>query len=169
MLDELAAVELQGPLHITTNKKIRGFLQSIINEKELSHIPNSYNLEKMFSARGKNQPKKVIICSAIKNAGYKIVMSYLHPITIKTDAPFEFLRKVYDEWWLLDNDPQFKGEVNFNIDVEVKKMIKEYPPRFLPNPEKNWGPKSAAKIQLEKKNGQKEVNIEEGKKKVKSD
>ena len=25
-------------------------------------------------------------------------------------------------------------------------MLKNAPPRFLPNPEKNWGPKSAAKI-----------------------
>ena len=166
----MANIEVNGPLKITTNKKIRGFLESIIKEKDLYDIPCSYNLEKMFSAKGKNQPKKVIICSAIKNAGYKVVMSYLHPITIKTDAPFEFLRKIYNEWWLLENDPDFKGEISFTVDPEIKKMIKEYPPRFLPNPEKNWGPKSAAIIKLDKKNVNKsEQDDLNGSKKVKNE
>ena len=155
-------------LKITTYKKIRGFLKAILFEKEFYKNPVSYNVEKMFSHKNGTQPKKIVTCSAIKNAGYNVAMSYIHPITIKTNAPYEFLMKILEEWKQKETNPKFKGEINFKINDDVKKMINDYPPRFLPNPEKNWGPKAAAKIQLEKRNKETDKDKKKGKKRIKN-
>ncbi len=42
-----------------------------------------------------------------------------------------------------------EGGINYKINAQVQAMFKNKIPRFFPNPEKNWGPKSAAKIKTE--------------------
>jgi len=50
------------------------------------------------------------------------------------------------EWEKTNKEKEYKSHIDFSDNAEIKQMLKSAPPRFLPNPEKNWGPKSAAKI-----------------------
>lgn len=71
--------------------------------------------------------------------------SYCNPTAFKTDASPEKLLRLADELFgEATGDRQFDATVN----PDAKKMLKDKVPRFLPNPEKNWGPKSASKIKL---------------------
>ena len=53
----------------------------------------------------------------------------------KTDAPYEFINQFKLDW--MNKNKKF----DFSILPSVKKYLKSRIPRFLPNPEKNWGPK----------------------------
>jgi len=75
-----------------------------------------------------------------------VFASFTNPNVFKTDAPIEFLRSVKAEWEKVNKEKDYTSPINFSDNPEVKQMLKNTPPRFLPNPEKNWGPKSAAKI-----------------------
>jgi hypothetical protein len=72
--------------------------------------------------------------------------SFTNPVVFKTDAPVDFLRTMKLEWEKSCKDKDYKSHIDFSDNAEIKLMLKNAPPRFLPNPEKNWGPKSAAKI-----------------------
>jgi hypothetical protein len=47
-------------MKITTYKKIRGYLDSVLNENPLGHIPGTFNLEKVMSISGVQLPKKLL-------------------------------------------------------------------------------------------------------------
>lgn len=79
----------------------------------------------------------------------------------KTNASNELLLNIVKEWSQRHQDKDFKGEVNFETNDKISKLLKNQIPRFLPNPEVNWGPKSAARIKIEDK------VIEEKRKKAK--
>jgi hypothetical protein len=62
MLDLLAKVDAGAGSHnlkITTGKKIRGYLGSIIQESGLADQPVSFNLEKIYCRKGKLIPSKL--------------------------------------------------------------------------------------------------------------
>ena len=90
------------------------------------------------------------IRSAIFNGGYKAVTSYCSPLVVKTNAPIEFIRKMVIAWHNASDLSVDKGDISFEDNAEAKKILRNATPRFMPNPEKNWGPKSAAKIKQEK-------------------
>lgn len=46
-------------MSITTSKKIRGLLQSVLNEDALGHIPETFNFETLMKAKGTSLPKKI--------------------------------------------------------------------------------------------------------------
>ena len=46
-------------MKLTTFKKIKGYLTSIINENELGHIPGTFNMETIMSLPGVQFPKKI--------------------------------------------------------------------------------------------------------------
>ena len=79
-------------------------------------------------------------------------------MVIKTDAPFEIIWKMREDWIKINSNE--KGELDWSEIKEIKHMLKSTIPRFLPNPEKNWGPKKGAilnihrekDIELKKKN-----------------
>ena len=151
LMAELEENEKNPVIKITTYKKIKGFLKAILLEKEFYKNPVSYNIKWMFRYKNGSQPKKSTVCSAIRNAGFNVAMSYVHPTIIKTDAPYKFMMEMLAEWKKKDSDKDYKGSIDFSDNQDVKQMLKGYPARFLPNPEKNWGPKAAAKITLEKR------------------
>ena len=91
-----------------------------------------------------------------------MVSSYCHPYCFKTDAPNSLIFQIRDNWAAkcLKNKEQ-KGKNNIKKDTNLEKRddicfdvnpdIKNYldetiTSRFLPNPEKNWGPLSSAKL-----------------------
>jgi hypothetical protein len=87
-----------------------------------------------------------IISSAIRNSGFQIYTSFSNPGVFKTDASVQFIQEVSREWEKVSRDKGYESKIDFSDNPEIKFMLKHTPPRFLPNPEKNWGPKSAAKI-----------------------
>lgn len=84
--------------------------------------------------------------SALANSGYSVLPSYLHPMGFKTNAAMDFIIKIADEWKKKNADKDYQGEVCFERNDAAINLLKNMEPRFLPNPEENWGPKSAAKI-----------------------
>ncbi len=90
---------------------------------------------------------------------YISVPSYLHPLVFKTNAPDEILynlRLAWEKEFLNRTNKEFKNEVDFSEDPELKKMLKKKTARFLHNPEKNWGPMSCAIIGKKVENKEKE-------------
>jgi hypothetical protein len=90
-----------------------------------------------------------------------VVSSYCHPYCFKTDAPNSFIFQIRDKWayqskkqnGLIKEEKQEKEllkkreDISFEINDEVKNYLDEtITSRFLPNPEKNWGPLSSAKL-----------------------
>ena len=129
--------------NITTGLKIKGILEYILQERKLAHSPFSFNFERLFSRPGMIMPSKRVIMSAIVNAGYSVSQSYCNSKVLKTNAPTNFLRAIVTKWAGKDES---ELKVDFTDNPEIKKILKNKVPRFMPNPEKNWGPKSAARI-----------------------
>ena len=61
MLHVLEQNEQEKKLAITTQKKIKGLLTSVLQEAELKDDARSFNFEKMFAIKGTNAPKKTQI------------------------------------------------------------------------------------------------------------
>lgn len=103
----------------------------------------------MYNYKGLDQPKKTLICSAIKNADYDVAFSYINPHIIKTNAPFEILLEIKNDYVKYKTDVMYNGKSNFSNNDDIRKMRKRYPVRFMPNPAKFWGPKRAASIKYQ--------------------
>ena len=139
-------IENNGQLKITTGNKIRGLLQAIKEEEPLMNELRTYNITRMFHYKGIDQPKKTIICSAIKNAGYNVVFSYLNPHIIRTDAPYEIIHEIKEDYSNYKKNELYTGKSKFEFNEDIIKMRNRYPKRFHLNPSKSWGPKPAAAI-----------------------
>ena len=74
-----------------------------------------------------------------------MVPSYCHPTAFKTTASALTILELVDQ--VFGGEEAVK-KFDMTVNLEVKRMLKERVARFLPNPEKNWGPKSASKIKL---------------------
>ena len=55
------------------------------------------------------------------------------------------------EWEKSYSNNEYKSSIDFSEDKEINKKMKRKVARFLPNPERNWGPKSMASIKLKPK------------------
>ena len=94
---------------------------------------------------------RILKSAALIRNGYKVVGSYLNPLVIKTDAPDDFMNKMRVEWEKSKLNQEYKSDIDFSEDKEISKKMKRKIARFLPNPERNWGPKSMASIKLKPK------------------
>ena len=47
-------------MRLTTFKKIRGYLESVVNENELGHLPGTFNMETIMALPGVQLPKKIL-------------------------------------------------------------------------------------------------------------
>lgn len=95
-----------------------------------------------------NQPKKVQIFSILQRKGYLFAPSYLQEMVFKTNAPFELLYQMREEWKKIMEDKDCEKQFDWSENKDIKKMLKNSAPRFLPNPEKNWGPKKGAVLNI---------------------
>ncbi len=84
-------------------------------------------------------------------------------MSFKTNAPHEFLMEMRDDWEKQDKNKDYKGKIDFSIDKELKKKFRKRPPRFLPNPEKYWGPKSSATMHRHNPKNKNNVKIKKSK------
>ena len=69
--------------------------------------------------------------------------SYCHPKAFKTNADQFKIAKLKNE---IFGEESEKREFDRTENKEIKKMLSDKVPLFLPNPEKNWGPKNPSRI-----------------------
>uniref|UniRef100_J3LTI1 tRNA (guanine(26)-N(2))-dimethyltransferase n=2 Tax=Oryza brachyantha TaxID=4533 RepID=J3LTI1_ORYBR len=137
--------------------KIASVLTTI--SEELHDIPLYFSLHNICANVKCTSPSAVLFRSAVINAGYRISGTHANPLGLKTDAPWDVIWDIMRCWVknhpvkeqphdsqaaaILSKSP--KLEANFSrvasaISRAQAKKIK----RFLPNPERHWGPKIRA-------------------------
>lgn len=151
--------------HITTGDRIHGLLLSC--QEEIQSAPLFYRLPDLSRSLNISTPPILKFKAAIQNAGYDISGYHKDPHAIKTNAPNSVIWDILREWVKL-NPPKNPAPPNSiaskilsipstlqNIDFTIRSSS-SYPTnnknntekkisRFPMNPERNWGPKAAAK------------------------
>ncbi|KAJ6823668.1 putative tRNA (guanine(26)-N(2))-dimethyltransferase 2 isoform X1 [Iris pallida] len=138
-------------------EKISAVLTTI--SEELHDVPLFLSLHSLCATLKCTSPSAVIFRSAVLNAGYRISGCHVDPLGLKTDAPMDVIWDIMRCWVknhpvkvqppdqsgpaILSREPTLQA--NFAragaslSNAQVKKV-----PRFLPNPERHWGPKVRA-------------------------
>ena len=149
-------------------KKMHGVLTAINEESECFDCPLYYNVPDLANTVHCSCPPLHDFMSALLNAGYRVSNTHAKANSVKTDAPNEVVWDIIRAW-VSNGHPVSKKrltatspatvilskpstiKVDFTIhsrfkDKDGKKLKKNSTAtRFLPNPEKYWGPKSRAK------------------------
>jgi tRNA (guanine26-N2/guanine27-N2)-dimethyltransferase len=151
--------------------KIEGLLYGL--KSELREVPLFYQLSSLCHCVKIQQMKLSVFYQQVKLCGFKVSGSHREPGAIKTSAPvavlFDILRcyvkRLVDEATTTENEPKkskkstspqshlaqlilskpVNPEVEAKLDFSQSCEDLERPAIYLPNPEKNWGPKPAAK------------------------
>ncbi|KAH7689954.1 tRNA (guanine(26)-N(2))-dimethyltransferase protein [Dioscorea alata] len=127
--------------------------------EELPDAPLFLNLHNLSATVKCDSPSALMLRSAVINAGYRISGTHITPLGLKSDAPMYAIwdimrcwvktRKVKDQpsdqpgAAILSKEPTL--QVNFKKAVgAISKAQANNIARFLPKPEKNWGPKIRA-------------------------
>ncbi|URE49389.1 tRNA methyltransferase [Musa troglodytarum] len=145
-------------------EKISAVLTTI--SEELHDIPLFVSLHSLCSTLKCTSPSAVLFRSAVLNAGYRISGSHVNPLGLKTDAPMDVIWDIMRCWVknhpikaqqpdksgtvILSKEP--KLQANFAraaASLSKAKVKKEV--RYLPNPERHWGPKVRAGRQITSK------------------
>ncbi|THU54003.1 hypothetical protein C4D60_Mb10t20380 [Musa balbisiana] len=145
-------------------EKISAVLTTI--SEELHDIPLFVSLHNLCSTLKCTSPSAVLFRSAVLNAGYRISGSHVNPLGLKTDAPMDVIWDIMRCWVknhpikaqqpdksgtvILSKEP--KLQANFAraaASLSKAKVKKEV--RYLPNPERHWGPKVRAGRQITSK------------------
>ncbi|CAL9058101.1 unnamed protein product [Musa banksii] len=146
-------------------EKISAVLTTI--SEELHDIPLFVSLHNLCSTLKCTSPSAVLFRSAVLNAGYRISGSHVNPLGLKTDAPMDVIWDIM-RCWVVKNHPikaqqpdksgtvilskEPKLQANFAraaASLSKAKVKKEV--RYLPNPERHWGPKVRAGRQITSK------------------
>ncbi|KAK6154990.1 hypothetical protein DH2020_009238 [Rehmannia glutinosa] len=109
--------------------------------EELPDVPLFLSLHNLCATLKCTSPSAVIFRSAVINAGYRISGSHVNPLGLKTDAPMHVIWDIMRCW--VKNHP-VKAQPP---DQAKRKKVA----RFLPNPERYWGPKVRAGRQITSK------------------
>ncbi|CAM0905810.1 unnamed protein product [Alopecurus aequalis] len=127
-----------------------------INCKELPNAPLFVSLHSLCATLKCTNPTMAMFHSSIRNAGYQISGSHVDPLALKTDAPMSVIWDIMRCWVklhpvksqpenrpgsrILSREPQLQASFSqVTGGLGARKS-----PRFVPNPEKNWGPKMKA-------------------------
>lgn len=134
--------------------------------EELPDVPLFLSLHNLCSTLKCTSPSAVIFRSAVINAGYRISGSHVNPLGLKTDAPMHVIWDIMRCWVkshpVKAQPPEQAGSVilgkepvlqaNFARAVaSLSKAQAKKVARFLPNPERHWGPKLRAGRQITSK------------------
>ncbi|KAF7803101.1 putative tRNA (guanine(26)-N(2))-dimethyltransferase 2 isoform X1 [Senna tora] len=134
--------------------------------EELPDIPLFLSLHNLCATLKCTSPSAVIFRSAVINAGYRISGTHVNPLGLKTDAPMNVIWDIMRCWVknhpvkaqppdqpgsvILAKEPVL--EANFARAVaSLSKAQAKKVARFLPNPERHWGPKLRAGRQITSK------------------
>ncbi|KAL9675544.1 hypothetical protein QQ045_003746 [Rhodiola kirilowii] len=127
--------------------------------EELPDVPLFLSLHNLCSTLKCTSPSAQYFRSAVINAGYRISGTHVNPLGLKSDAPMDVIWDIMRCWVkshpVKAQPPEMAGSVilakepvlqaNFARAVaslsraQAKKIA-----RFLPNPERHWGPKLRA-------------------------
>lgn len=136
-------------------------ITSVLNtmSEELRDVPLFFSLHNIAGTVKCTSPSLVMFRSAVLNAGYRISSTHVNPLGIKSDAPWDVIWDIMRCWVknhpikeqprdspgtvILSKSP--KLEANFSRAVAaLSKAQTNKIKRFLPNPERHWGPKVRA-------------------------
>ncbi|KAL1809659.1 hypothetical protein ACET3Z_026649 [Daucus carota] len=127
--------------------------------EELPDVPLFLSLHNLCATLKCTSPSAVIFRSAVINAGYRISGTHVNPLGLKSDAPMNVIWDIMRCWIkshpvkaqapdqagsvILSKEPTL--EANFARAVaSLSKAQSKKVARFLPNPERHWGPKLRA-------------------------
>ncbi|XP_052134415.1 probable tRNA (guanine(26)-N(2))-dimethyltransferase 1 [Oryza glaberrima] len=134
--------------------KISAIMTSV--SEELPKAPLFVSLHNLCAILKCTNPTIATFQSAIRNAGYQISGSHVDPLALKTDAPMSVIWDIMRCWVkihavkyrpgnhpgtrILSQEPKLQAKFSHVPGgLAVQKS-----PRFVPNPEKYWGPKTKA-------------------------
>ncbi|KAL4430759.1 hypothetical protein ABPG75_006015 [Micractinium tetrahymenae] len=135
--------------------KLHSILTAV--SEELPDCPLYFNLHDMCKTLRSSAPKADVFKSALVNAGYRASGSHANPLGVKTDAPWTVVWDVMRCWVkehpvkkpaagspaeaILSREPELKADFS-RAQQAMSKARQKGVPRYLPNPEANWGPKA---------------------------
>ncbi|CAN4079499.1 unnamed protein product [Withania somnifera] len=146
--------------------------------EELPDIPLFLSLHNLCATLKCTSPSAVIFRSAVINAGYRISGTHVSPLGLKTDAPMDVIWDIMRCWVknhpvkaqpsdqagsvILAKEPVLQANFSRAVASLSKAQAKKVA-RFLPNPERHWGPKLRAGRQITSKHvsllGPKALNL----------
>ncbi|KAI3452186.1 hypothetical protein Pfo_008851 [Paulownia fortunei] len=134
--------------------------------EELPDVPLFLSLHNLCATLKCTSPSAVIFRSAVINAGYRISGSHVNPLGLKTDAPMDVIWDIMRCWVknhpvkaqppdqagsvILAKEPVLQANFARAVASLSKAQAKKVA-RFLPNPERYWGPKVRAGRQITSK------------------
>ncbi|KAK4417567.1 putative tRNA (guanine(26)-N(2))-dimethyltransferase 2 [Sesamum alatum] len=134
--------------------------------EELPDIPLFLSLHNLCATLKCTSPSAIIFRSAVINAGYRISGSHVNPLGLKTDAPMNVIWDIMRCWVknhpvkaqppdqagsvILSKEPVLQANFARAVASLSKAQAKKVA-RFLPNPERHWGPKVRAGRQITSK------------------
>lgn len=137
--------------------KISAVLTTI--SEELPDVPLFLSLHNLGATLKCTSPSAVIFRSAVINAGYSISGSHVNPLGLKTDAPMNVIWDIMRCWVkkhpvkaqppdqagsvILAKEPVLQANFARAVASLSKSQVNKVA-RFLPNPERHWGPKLRA-------------------------
>ncbi|KAG0481384.1 hypothetical protein HPP92_012242 [Vanilla planifolia] len=135
-------------------------------EMELHDVPLFLSLHNLCGTLKCTSPSAVVFRSAVVNAGYRISGTHVNPLGLKTDAPMEVIWDIMRCWVkihpikaqspdrsgsvILSKEPTIQANFTRAVSALSKAQAKKVA-RFLPNPERHWGPKVRAGRQISSK------------------
>ncbi|KAI0497661.1 hypothetical protein KFK09_020894 [Dendrobium nobile] len=127
--------------------------------EELHDVPLFLSLHSLCGTLKCTSPSAEIFRSAVFNAGYRISGTHVNPLGLKTDAPMEAIWDIMRCWVkshpvkvqprdqsgsvILSKEPSLQANFSRAFASLSKAQVKKVA-RFLPNPERHWGPKVRA-------------------------
>lgn len=158
----------------SNTKKINWSINSCIIlfikiSEEVLDAPLYYSVHSITHTLRTSSPKSVQLYAAFKNLGYEVSQSHANPLALKTNAPTSVIWDILRHWCILHGHGNLKDgtsgqiilstepsiEVSFDPSPELVTYFKEKEnddiTRYPANPEKNWGPKSRAPMNKQKR------------------
>ncbi|KAG9439165.1 hypothetical protein H6P81_019330 [Aristolochia fimbriata] len=127
--------------------------------EELNDVPLFVSLHNLCATLKCTSPSAIMFRSAVLNSGYRISGSHVNPLAMKTDAPMEVIWDIMRCWVknhpvkaqppdqsgtaILAKEPTLQANFTRAVASLSKAQAKKVA-RFLPNPERHWGPKVRA-------------------------
>ncbi|PON42918.1 tRNA methyltransferase, Trm [Parasponia andersonii] len=134
--------------------------------EELPDVPLFLSLHNLCATLKCTSPSAVIFRSAVINAGYRISGTHVNPLGLKADAPMDIIWDIMRCWVknhpvkaqppdqpgsvILAKEPVLQANFARAVASLSKAQAKKIA-RFLPNPERHWGPKLRAGRQITSK------------------
>lgn len=143
--------------HYPAYDRISAVLTTI--SEELPDVPLFLSLHNLCATLKCTSPSAVIFRSAVINAGYRISGTHVNPLGLKSDAPMDVIWDIMRCWVknhpvkaqppdqagsvILAKEPVLQANFARAVASLSKAQAKKVA-RFLPNPERHWGPKLRA-------------------------